>query len=274
MLGPKKVLIMVPAFSEEKNIRNVIKELRETMPGMDVVIIDDGSKDRTRELCINSGVKVLKHPFNMGYGVTIQTGYKYAVEYGYDIIIQMDGDNQHDPTYIGDLLEAMEHSGVDVVIGSRFLADDGKKWPFLRRIGIRIFSTIAGLIAGQRITDSTSGFQALNRKAFTFFSKLDNFPYDYPDANALITLYFAGLKIREVPVSMRDRLHGSSMNTGIKTLLYVSQMFISIMIVLLRKKKFKACTPPKGDCEETFTAVPQRGQAGASVRGIEWPTAG
>lgn len=265
MPGPRKVMVMVPAFSEEKNIRQVIKEVRTKAPGMDIVIIDDGSKDRTRELCLNSGVKVLKHPFNMGYGVTIQTGYKYAVEYGYDVVVQVDGDNQHDPAHIHELLAALDSSGVNVVIGSRFLADDGKKWPFARRVGIKIFSTIASVITGQPITDSTSGFQALDRKAFTFFSKLDNFPYDYPDANALITLYFAGFKIQEIPVSMRDRVHGTSMTAGLKTLIYVSQMLISILMVLLRKKKLRTNGTQELICQEPLIAANPAENSGSAV---------
>lgn len=231
-----KILIVVPSYREEKNILHVIEGLREHVPDFDVLIIDDGSKDGTYEIAINNGVKTLKHPFNMGYGVTIQTGYKYGVQHGYDIVVQFDGDGQHDPKYIRPLIEALKESRADVVIGSRFLKGGGYDAPFIRKTGIKFFSRIASYITNQKFTDSTSGFQALNKRVFTFFSKMDNFPYDYPDADAIITLCFAGFTVREIPVLMHDRMEGKSMTSGFRTLLYVTKMLISIFITLIRKK--------------------------------------
>lgn len=232
-----KILIIVPSYREEKNILHVIEGLREHVSDIDVLIIDDGSKDRTQEIAINNGFKTLKHPFNMGYGVTIQTGYKYAVQHGYDIVVQFDGDGQHDPKYIMPLIKTLKDSREDVVIGSRFLQGDRYDAPFIRKTGIKFFSRIASYITGQKFTDSTSGLQALNKKAFTFFSKMDNFPYDYPDADAIITLYFAGFKVREIPVLMHDRMEGKSMTAGFNSFVYVTKMLISIFITLIRKKK-------------------------------------
>ena len=231
-----KVLIIVPSFREEKNILRVISGLRANVPDLDVLIIDDGSKDRTQEIALNNGVKVLKHPFNMGYGVAVQTGYKYAVKHGYDIVVQIDGDGQHDPKFIIPLIRTLKRSNADVVIGSRFLKGGGYDAPFLRKTGIRFFSKIASFITKQKFTDSTSGQQALNRRVLDYFSRLDNFPYDYPDADTIITLCFAGFKVREIPVVMHDRKSGESMTAGIRSLIYVVQMLISIFIILIRKK--------------------------------------
>jgi glycosyltransferase involved in cell wall biosynthesis len=235
-MGDSKVLIIVPAFREEKSIHSVLLDLKRQAPGYDILVIDDGSKDRTCEICAGIDCNIIKHPFNMGYGVSIQTGYKFAWQKGYDVVVQVDGDNQHDPAYIPTLLDALAEGGVDVVVGSRFLDNPACDWPLARKVGINLFSRLVSLITGQRVTDSTSGFQALSRRAFGFFSQLDNFPYDYPDADTLLTLHFAGLKFKEVPVRMRDRVFGQSMTAGLSSLIYVAKMLISILIVLLRKK--------------------------------------
>lgn len=133
------VLIIVPSFREEESIFRVISGLRESVPHLDILIIDDGSKDRTQEIAANNGVKVLKHPFNMGYGVAVQTGYKYAVKHGYDIVVQIDGDGQHDPKFIIPMIKRLQQSKADVVIGSRFLKGGGYDAPFIRKSGIKIF---------------------------------------------------------------------------------------------------------------------------------------
>jgi glycosyltransferase involved in cell wall biosynthesis len=232
-----KTIVIVPSFREEKNITHVIENLKRYAPFADILIIDDGSKDRTGEIAENEGVKVIKHPFNMGYGVTIQTGYKYAVRNDYDILIQFDGDGQHDARFIEPMIDCLTSSDSDVVIGSRFLEGGSYNAPIIRKLGISLFSKIASLATGLNITDSTSGLQALNKKAFTFYSNMNNFPYDYPDADTIITLHYAGLKVKEVPVKMHDRMAGKSMTAGLKSLIYVTQMLISIFITLIRKKK-------------------------------------
>ena len=232
-----KVLIIVPSYREEANIVRVLQGLEKYAHGIDVLMIIDGSKDRTEEIISFNGYESLVHPFNMGYGVAIQTGYKYAVRSGYDIVVQIDGDGQHDPKYIKPMIEELLSSESDVVIGSRFLEGGSYDVPIARKLGIKLFSKIATLITRQKISDATSGFQVLNRKAFNFFSKVENFPYDYPDADTIITLIYAGFKVKEVPVIMYDRMSGTSMTTGIKTIIYVIQMLISILITVLRKKK-------------------------------------
>lgn len=231
-----KVLIIVPSYREEANIVRVLQGLEKYVPNIDVLIIIDGSKDLTEEIVSFNDYDSLVHPFNLGYGVAIQTGYKYAVKNGYDVVVQIDGDGQHDPSFVKPMLSALESSGSDVVIGSRFLKGGSYDVPITRKIGIRLFSKIASFITRQKITDSTSGFQALNRRAFNFFSKVDNFPYDYPDADTIITLIFARFKVKEIPVIMYDRMNGKSMTTGLKTIIYVIKMLISILITVLRKR--------------------------------------
>lgn len=231
-----KVLIIVPSYREEENIARVLQGLEKYVPDIDVLMIIDGSKDLTEEIVSFNDFDSLVHPFNMGYGVAIQTGYKYAVKNDYDAVVQIDGDGQHDPKYIRPLLSALESSESDVVIGSRFLEGGSYNVPTARKIGIRFFSKIASFITGQKITDSTSGFQALNRRDLNFFSKVENFPYDYPDADIIITMVFAGFKVKEIPVIMYDRMNGKSMTTGPKTIIYVIKMLISILITVLRKR--------------------------------------
>ena len=232
-----KILIIVPSYREERNILNVISGLKKYVPDLNILIIDDGSRDQTQEIARKCGIISIRHPFNMGYGVTIQTGYKYAVKHDYTIVVQFDGDGQHDPRFIRPLLSALEASDADVVIGSRFLKGGSYDAPFARKLGIQFFSKIASAITGQKFTDSTSGFQALGKSAFKFFSAMDNFPYDYPDADTIITLCFAGFRVREIPVIMHDRKEGKSMITGIQTLVYVTKMLIAICITLIRRRR-------------------------------------
>jgi glycosyltransferase involved in cell wall biosynthesis len=231
------MIIIVPSYGEEKNITHVINGLKKHVPDADILIIDDGSKDRTRVIAYYYGINTIQHPFNMGYGVTIQTGYKYAVRNDYDILIQFDGDGQHDPVYIKPMIKALNETEADIVIGSRFLKGGGYDAPFLRKLGIKFFSRIASIVTGQKFTDSTSGLQALSKRAFTFYADMANFPYDYPDADTIITLHYAGFKITEIPVRMHDRMEGHSMTSGLKSFIYVTQMLISIFITLMRKKK-------------------------------------
>jgi glycosyltransferase involved in cell wall biosynthesis len=235
-MDESKVLIIVPSYKEEANIVRVLQGLEKYASGIDVLMIIDGSKDLTEEIVAFNGYDSLVHPFNLGYGAAIQTGYKYAVRNSYDLVVQIDGDGQHDPKFIKPMIEALLSSESDVVIGSRFLKGGSYDVPITRKMGIKFFSKIASMITRQKISDSTSGFQVLNRKVFNFFSKVDNFPYDYPDADTIITLIFAGFKVKEIPVIMYDRMNGKSMTTGLKTMSYVIKMLIAILITVIRKR--------------------------------------
>jgi glycosyltransferase involved in cell wall biosynthesis len=238
---PSTNLIIVPAYNEEPRIADVIHGIGEHLPDVDILIVDDGSTDRTREVALRAGAKVISHPFNLGYGAALQTGYQYALNRGYGGLIQMDGDGQHDPSSISDLLAMIQKGEADVAIGSRFLGPRGigsdhrpYRAPLMRRLGMRLFGTITSLIIRQRVTDPTSGYQAMNRRVVEWVSG-DRFPYDYPDADVIIMLHRAGFRIREVPVRMFENPGKKSMHGGWKPLYYVFKMFLSILVTLMRK---------------------------------------
>lgn len=234
--SPPRCLAIVPALNEEKQIGLVIEDIKRNAPGFDVLVIDDGSTDRTAAVARAHGAAVVRHPFNMGYGVALQTAYKYAVRRGYDVLVQLDGDGQHDPAYIPKLAEQVTQGQTDVCVGTRFKEGLGYIPPFFRRVGMVIFGYIASRATGRRVTDPTSGYQALTRRAFSFFQS-DLFPFDYPDADVLILLHRAGFRCNELPVKMKPSPTGKSMHGGIlKPLFYVFKMFLSIGVTLLREK--------------------------------------
>ncbi len=231
----KKKCVIIPAYNEEKNISKVINGIKNHCD-TDIIVIDDGSTDMTSEIAVNSGACVIHHPFQLGYGVTLQTGYKFAVKNNYDLLLQMDGDGQHNPETVCDFFKIVESDQCDVLVGSRFLGKKKYKTGFLKFLGILIFRFIIRLISGEKITDPTSGYQCLNRKVFSIFTA-DSFPWDYPDANILIMLYRKGFVIKEFPVVMTNNIEGRSMHQGILTkLYYVFKMFFSIFIILIRGK--------------------------------------
>ncbi|MBN2121334.1 MAG: glycosyltransferase family 2 protein [Candidatus Omnitrophica bacterium] len=238
MDNKEKVLVIIPAYNEETVVAEVIKSVQKNVPGVDIITINDGSKDMTARVAQKAGSKVINLPFNMGYGVALQTGYKYALENNYQYVVQLDADGQHNPKYINELLTQVQSGKADVVIGSRFLGEGGYKVSRTRRGGMFLFGSIASFITGQRITDPTSGYQAVNREALCFCVS-DVYPYDYPDADTIIMLHFAGFKVREVPMKMFLNKKVRTMHSGIKPLYYIFKMFLSIFVSLLREKPYK-----------------------------------
>jgi glycosyltransferase involved in cell wall biosynthesis len=231
-----KILIVIPAFNEEEKIQGVVQEIRREVPEAVVLVVNDGSRDQTESRARAAGAKVLTHPFNMGYGVTLQTGYKYALKHGFDHVLQMDGDGQHDPSYLSLLLREVREGEADVVIGSRFLGEGEYRAAWLRQMGICLFRFITSRLCGQKITDPTSGYQALNRRAVKFCTE-DSFPGDYPDADVLVMMHRAGLRIREVPVRMHPNARGQSMHSGLKPVYYTYKMCLSIALNLIRPER-------------------------------------
>ena len=230
-----KILILIPAYNEEARIATVVRRLRETYPQYDIAVLNDGSRDRTAREARAAGAEVISHPFNMGYGVAIQTGYKYARNQGYDFLVQMDGDGQHDPASIPHILAPVLAGETDFALGSRFLDAESYEPSLARRVGMLFFRRLISFLIGQRITDSTSGFQAFNQRVVCFFTT-EVFPCDYPDADMLLTLHRAGFRIKEVPARMHASATGKSMHSGWKPLYYMFKMLLSIAITLLRKK--------------------------------------
>ena len=230
-----KILIIIPAYNEGTRIAEVVHRVRELNPDFDIVVVNDGSRDDTAQIARAAGAEVISHPFNMGYGVTIQTGYKYALAEGYDFLVQIDGDGQHDPAFIPRLLAPVLAGETDFALGSRFLEEASYEPSLARRVGMIFFRWLVSTLIGERITDSTSGYQAFNRKVIGFFTT-EVFPCDYPDADMLLTLHRAEFRIREVPVRMHASATGKSMHTGWKPLYYMFKMVLSIFVTLLREK--------------------------------------
>jgi len=233
----RKYCVIIPVYNEEKCIAAVVKGIKKYSDAK-IVVVDDGSRDLTWNKAEEAGAFVIRHPFNMGYGVALQTGYKHASSEGYDCLLQMDGDGQHDPKYIPDFFQHMESEDFDLIIGSRFLGDKVYRAGFLKFTGIRLFRVIIRIVTGEKITDPTSGYQCLSKKVFTVFT-YDSFPSDYPDANVLVMLHRLGFKITEIPVEMSENSEGRSMHKGIVTVMYYFfKMFLSIFITILRDKSF------------------------------------
>jgi glycosyltransferase involved in cell wall biosynthesis len=234
-----KILIIIPAFNEEARIGEVILRVREVVPDYDVLVINDGSRDDTAQVARDAGAIVVSHPFNLGYGVAIQTGYKYALSKGYEFAVQMDGDGQHDTAFIQHLLAPVLADETDFALGSRFLGAESYAPPLARRLGMALFRWLISALIGTRITDSTSGYQAFNRRVLRFFTT-EVFPCDYPDADMLLTLHRANFRIMEVPVRMHANVSGKSMHAGWKPLYYIFKMLLSIFVTLLREKQVKS----------------------------------
>jgi len=230
------VMVLLPAFNESTRVGNVIDAVRQAMPPARIVVVDDGSTDDTAAQALAHGATVLRLPFNFGYGVALQTGYKFAVAQNVSYLVQLDADGQHDPAGIPRLLERVTAGACDICIGSRFLEGDPYTIPFTRRMGMAFFRRLASRLLGQTVTDPTSGFQAMNRRVLEFFSR-DSYPVDYPDVDVLVMLHRHGFRLAEVPVTMRARCAGASLHAGLKPVYYLFKMGLDIPLNLLRREK-------------------------------------
>lgn len=229
-----KYLVIVPAYNEELSVGRVLTEIAGAVPFADILVVNDGSRDNTASIARERGVMVISHPFNLGYGTALQTGFRYAVQAGYDYIISIDADGQHRPTSVGVMIKALEENHADVVIGSRFI-QEGYNAGIARKIGIMLFSYIAKVYTGIRFTDPTSGFQLIGRDVFTYLAKRDNYPLDYPDVNIIMALHKMKFRIIEAPVIMTENKTGKSMHSGLKPIFYVIKMSLAIIMVLVRR---------------------------------------
>lgn len=241
-----KLLIIIPAYNEEKNIGAFIKKLKEAKIEAlgDILVINDGSIDDTEDVVKSYGIDILNKPLNMGYGSTLQLGYKYAKRYDYEYIIQIDADGQHDVSNINVIYDVLvkdseDQSKPDIVIGSRFLSEENEmEVSIIKKFAIKFFRLIIKVFTGKTITDPTSGMQGLNKKAFSHYALYGNFDYRYPDINMIIQMAMLGYKIEEVPAKMYYRNQGKSMHSGIfKPIAYMVLMSLSILTIVLRQKK-------------------------------------
>lgn len=234
-----KILFVIPAYNEEENIGNVLKEIKKDVKYADILVINDSSKDHTKEIVEKSGIKCISLPFNMGYAMAMQTGIKYASEMNYDYVIQFDADGQHIAKEAEKLYQYSKKNKCDIVIGSRYLEDVGYPCPFFRRVGTKIFEGMIRLFCHKKIADPLSGFQCLNKSVIKRYSKMGKYP-EFPDANLVIEMLLSGYKIEEVPTKMRLREAGESIHGGlIKPIKYMVNMFYSIIFTLITVSKSK-----------------------------------
>ena len=235
-----RVAAIVPAYNEARNLPRLAESLRTHAPGCEVVVVDDGSTDGTAQVAAALGWTVLRLPVNLGIGGAVQAGYLWAQQRGHDVAVQIDGDGQHDPAFLGALLAPLAEGKADVVIGSRFLSEGGFRSTVIRRAGIRYLSWFLRLRCGARVTDATSGFRAAGRGAIALFARY--YPSDYPEPEAIALARRAGLRIAEVPVRMSERAHGRSSIGAMRTLYYLVK--VSLALVLLPSRTPRAAEVP------------------------------
>lgn len=230
-----RILVILPALNEAGNIGKTVQGIRQVMPDADVLVVNDGSVDETGREARSAGAIVLQMPYNVGIGAAVQTAFKFAAQQGYDIVVRNDGDGQHSAADITRLIDTLQTSGVDVVIGSRFLGDGDYGTPLLRRLGITVLRTLLRRITAQPITDPTSGFAAFNRRAIRFFAL--SYPHDYPEPEAIVLLHRGGMSMCEIPVTFLEREHGTSSFTApTRSAYYMLKVTLAILINLLRRR--------------------------------------
>jgi glycosyltransferase involved in cell wall biosynthesis len=227
-------LAIVPAYNEEPNLDAVVQAIHRHAPDFDVLVIDDGSTDSTAEKARAAGAQVLVHPFNLGIGGAMQSGFRYACQRGYHEAVQVDADGQHDPAEISKLRNAMREDGIDMAWGSRFIEPTGYRAPFARRLGIRLFSLVLSTICRQRVTDPTSGFRLCNRRAIELFAR--DYPHDYPEVESILMVHAHRLRALEVPVQMHPRRDGRSSITSGESIYYMVKVLLAIFVGLFRRR--------------------------------------
>lgn len=234
---PGSLLVVVPAYNEEASVGRVVEEIRQVMSGVPVVVIDDCSSDSTAAMARKAGADVLSLPHHLGLGGAVQAGYKLAYELGYDFVIRVDGDGQHDPRYIPSIFETLRSSSCQMVIGSRFLDGDLNHTSILRSLGIRFFRLVLRPILGRPVRDPTSGFVGVNRAALEVFSK--SFPLEYPEIEALVVLQRRAFQFVEVPCKMRPRMGGRSTITSVKSIYYILHVLLGVFVNILKFERHR-----------------------------------
>ena len=232
-LAQLKRVAIVPAYNEEGSIGAVIAEVRAADPEMEIVVVDDGSRDGTADAAAAAGARVLRLPFNLGIGGAVQTGYRFAHEHGFDLALRVDGDGQHDPAQLAVLAKPVLAGHADIAVGSRFIGRKGYRSSRSRRQAIRILSWTVTLLVGGRVTDPTSGFQVANRRAIALFAAY--YPHDYPEVEATVLAAKAGLRRAEVPVEMRERSAGRSSIGNVRSVYYMVKVMLAVFVAVFRR---------------------------------------
>jgi len=227
-----RALLIIPAFNEAGAIQGVINAVRGSFVG-DIAVIDDGSEDETAALARAAGAAVLQHPCNLGIGAAVQTGFLYGLQGGYDVVVRQDGDGQHDPAQIPRLLAVLAADAADIVVGSRFLAREGYQSTWVRRMGIFVLGVVSRLV-GAHITDPTSGYWAVNRRALAVLAH--SHPDDYPETEALVMASRAGCRVAEVPVIMYARIAGTSSISTLYSGFYMIKVVLALLVGRLRPR--------------------------------------
>lgn len=222
------ILAIVPAYNEEKSIYSVVISIKNSRPDIDVVVVNDGSLDSTSMEARRAGAKVIDLPSNLGIGGAVQTGYIYASKENYDIVVQIDGDGQHDPYELNKLFTPVISGEIDMAIGSRFIEDNGYKSPAFRNAGINFFSRVVTDITGRSIKDTTSGFRAVNKKVIDLFANY--YPTDYPEVETIVYALRKGVRIKEIPVKMKCRTQGKSSITPVKAVYYMVKVTLALIL--------------------------------------------
>lgn len=233
MKSNNKNLILIPAYNEEKSIKDVVNKIYENTTDCDVVVVNDGSKDNTYIEAKKTKVIVIDLPNNLGIGGAVQTGYLYAYKNNYDIAIQVDADGQHDPKYINEMVEILKSGQADMVIGSRFIEKTSYKQTFFRMLGINITSGIIRVLTSKKIYDTTSGFRAINRDIIEDFA--NNYPYDYPEPCTNMEMILKGKEVVEIPVEMKQRETGVSSISPLKSVKYMLKVILSLFLMKIKK---------------------------------------
>jgi glycosyltransferase involved in cell wall biosynthesis len=230
-----RVLVILPAYNEASNIERTVCNIRAAYPPAAVLVVNDGSSDATGQLAQQAGAMVLHLPYNVGIGAAVQTAFRFALAQGYDVVVRNDGDGQHDPAGIPQVIERLERGDVDIVIGSRFLNGGDYGTSAARLAGIGVLRWLLSRIAQQPITDPTSGFAAFNARAIALFAQV--YPYDYPEPEAIVLARRAGLRLCEIPARMLPRAGGQSSITPVRSVYYMFKVVLAILINLLRKRE-------------------------------------
>jgi len=228
-----KVLVIVPAFNEAGNVGLTVAEIRRHAPGVDILVVDDCSSDETIQEASQAGAWVVSLPVNLGIGGAVQTGFRFAHERSYDIVVQIDGDGQHDASFLKDLTDVIERGQAEMAIGSRFIDKSGFQSTLSRRIGIIFFVHLINHLTGVRISDPTSGFRAINKRLIAVFA--DHYPQDFPEPEAIVVAQRLKARIAEVPVKMRKRQSGHSSIGYVRSLYYMVKVTLAILLNMIRR---------------------------------------